>query len=302
VGQLPVQMMYLTDLKFMALELNALSGPIPEWVGELTNIKFMALGGNKLEGTIPSAIAAMTHLSELSLEDNVLGGDVNVLNQIPSLTRLFLGNNKFEGFINDSFLGGLQILRELDLSSNQFTGTLPIHFFNLEILDLHDNDLEGGIPKPVHTAYPLKYLLLHNNRISGVLHNSIAYIKSLTRLDVSNNELTGPLPESIADMKDMQYLYLANNEWAEGSFPEWRNLTGLLELSLKGTKRVDEIPEWIGHEMRSLQLLSLDDNLLSGEIPETLGNLKGLEYLLLNQNNLTGTIPATLKNLHQLSK
>jgi Leucine-rich repeat (LRR) protein len=121
-------------------------------------------------------------------------------------------------------------------------------------------------------------------------------------LDVSNNELTGPLPESIADMKEVEYLYLAHNEWAEGSFPEWRNLTGLLELSLKGTKRVDQIPEWIGQEMSSLQLLSLDDNLLSGEIPETLGNLKGLEYLLLNQNNLTGTIPATLKHLHQLSK
>ena len=145
-------------------------------------------------------------------------------------------------------------------------------------------------------------MLLQGNSFSGPLHNSIANLRELTRLDVSNNELTGPLPESIKDMKALQFLYLANNEWVEGSIPEWRNLTGLLELSLKGTNRVDEIPEWIGREMTNLQLLSLDDNLLSGEIPETLGHLKGLEYLLLNQNNLTGTIPATLMHLHQLSK
>ncbi|CAB9523465.1 serine threonine-protein kinase BRI1-like [Seminavis robusta] len=300
IGQLPLQMMYLTDLKFMALEQNALSGSIPDWLGELTNMKFMALGGNKFVGAIPDALIKMTSLSELSLEENTLEGDINVLNQIPSLTRLFLGNNKFHGSIDGSFLRNIQNLRELDLSSNQFTGNLPHHMFNYEILDLHDNDLEGEIPSVERDDHPLQYLLLHNNGFSGRLHNSIANLRSLTRLDVSNNEITGPLPRSISDMEDLQYLYLANNEWDEGPIPQWHNLTGMMELSLKGTNRVGEIPDWIGREMKSLQLLGLDNNYLSGEIPETLGHLKRMEYLLLNQNRLNGTIPETLRHLHQL--
>jgi len=132
-------MMYLTDLKFMALEQNALTGPIPEWIGELTHIKFMALGGNKLTGTIPDSMASLTWLTELSLESNKLQGDITILETVPTLKRLFLGNNQFEGKVDHYFLGNLTDLQELDLSSNQFQGTFPHHFFNYEILDIHDN-------------------------------------------------------------------------------------------------------------------------------------------------------------------
>ena len=76
----------------------------------------------------------------------------------------------------------------------------------------------------------------------------------------------------------------------------------MLELSLKGTNRVGPIPDFIGEEMRNLKLLSLDNNNLTGSIPETLGHLKRMEYLLLNQNDLTGEVPDTLKHLHALSK
>ena len=199
----------------------------------------------------------MTRLSELSLEENRLEGDISVLNKIPTLTRLFLGNNKFEGEIGHYFLLDLENLRELDLSSNKFTGTLPHHFFDYEILDLHDNDLEGEIPAIEGEDHPLMYLLLHNNGFTGRLHNSMANLEYLTRLDVSNNELTGPLPSSVADMDQLQYLYLANNGWDEGPVPSWHNLTGMLELSLKGTNRVGPIPDWIGEEMRQLELVVL---------------------------------------------
>lgn len=299
-GTLPLQMMYLTDLRFMALEQNEISGTIPDWVADLTHMKFMALGGNKLVGTIPESLTSLSVLSELSLEENGLEGRIDILNKIPTLTRLFLGNNKFQGEINDRFLRGLPNLRELDLSSNQFTGTLPLHLLDYEILDLHDNDLEGEIPNIPEDDYSVKYLLLHNNGFSGRLHKSIANLEYLTRLDVSNNELTGTMPRTLADLEDLEFLYLANNDWDEGPVPSWHNLTSLRELSLKGTNLVGPIPQWLGEEMRELRLLSLDNNNLSGEIPETLGHLKRMEYLLLNQNNLSGEIPETLKHLHDL--
>ena len=122
IGELPVQMMYLTDLKFMAMEQNDLEGTIPDWIGELTHMKFLALGGNKFTGSIPQALTSLTWLSELSLESNRMQGDISVLDQIPTLTRLFLSNNKFEGTVDHYFLGNLTDLLELDLSGNLFKG------------------------------------------------------------------------------------------------------------------------------------------------------------------------------------
>jgi len=75
----------------------------------------------------------------------------------------------------------------------------------------------------------------------------------------------------------------------------------MVELSLKGTNRIGPIPEFLGREMRELKLLSLDNNNLSGGIPEQLGHMKHIEYLLLNQNDLTGTVPDTFKHMHRLS-
>lgn len=295
-------MMYLTDMHFLALEENQFSGTIPEWLGQLTRLKFLALGTNKLTGTIPTSLMAMTLLSELSLEANSLTGNVDVLAEIPTLTRIYLGDNSFEGEIGDNFFANMSDIVELDLSSNQFTGYIPYHFLEYVVLDLHDNDLEGEIPNIDSEDYPIQYMLLQNNRLTGQLHNTIAYLSSLTHLDVSNNQLNSSIPQSIEDMFQLQSLYLANNDWDEGPIPLWDNLTDLVELSLKGTNRVGPIQPWVGRELRELTLLSLDDNNLSGEIPETLGHMQHLEYLLLNQNNLTGTVPDTLKYLHYLSK
>jgi Leucine-rich repeat (LRR) protein len=315
----------------MALEQNELTGTIPDWIGELTSMKFMALGGNKFSGSIPSALTSLTKLSELSLEDNKMTGDLSVIEKIPTLTRLFLGDNQFEGRIDHYFLLDMPNLKQLDLSSNsvssilcksfffkfihifvvltvmisfpsQFTGVIPHHFFTYEILDVHDNDLEGEIPAIEVDTYPIKYMLLHNNGFSGRMHNSIANLKYLTRLDVSNNELTGAIPYSIADMEQLEYLYLANNGFENGPIPVWRNLTNLKELSLRGTNRRGTIEPWIGNDLRGLTLLSLDNNNLSGEIPKEFGHLEQMEFLLLNQNNLEGTVPDTMKHLHYLSK
>ena len=298
----------------MALEENQLTSTIPDWIGQLTNLKFVALGGNKLNGEIPSSLTSLSILSELSLEDNMLSGSIDILNDIPTLTRVYVGGNNFKGKVQHSFLLDLKNLIELDISSNRFTGTIPHHFLTYEVLDIHSNDIAGEIPSVERDDYPIEYLFAHNNALSGTLHNSIANLKYLTHFDVSNNELSSTIPESLADMESLQSLYLANNPWQEGPIPFFGNLTDLTELSLKGTNREGPIPGWLGRELRDLTMLSLDNNNLryvcraslffgstltrlsrflshtkllpcfdSGEIPQTLGHLKHMEYLLLNQ-------------------
>eukprot|EP00966_Prymnesium_polylepis_P044439 1030028-Prymnesium_polylepis.1 len=50
------------------------------------------------------------------------------------------------------------------------------------------------------------------------------------------------------------------------------------------------VPEWLG-ELRALHVLILDNNKLTGEIPPTLGECSRLERLFLSDNMLCGQVP-----------
>ena len=49
-----------------------------------------------------------------------------------------------------------------------------------------------------------------------------------------------------------------------------------------------------------LRVLSLNNNLIHGELPRALGRLSNLEYLLLYKNNFHGTIPLSIVNCQKL--
>lgn len=67
-----------------------------------------------------------------------------------------------------------------------------------------------------------------------------------------------------------------------------------MTVSSKGTARYyQKIPD-------ILIVIGLSSNKFYGEIPESIGDLKGLQGLNLSKNDLTGPIPASLANLTQL--
>jgi hypothetical protein len=59
------------------------------------------------------------------------------------------------------------------------------------------------------------------------------------------------------------------------------------------------IPETLG-ELK-LESLALDQNKLSGSIPETLGMIVSLQYLFLHANQLIGNIPLNIGDLPVLN-
>ena len=58
------------------------------------------------------------------------------------------------------------------------------------------------------------------------------------------------------------------------------------------------IPSNIG-DIENLKYLYLDNNLIIGEIPNSLGNLSILRRLKLHTNNLSGQIPENICNLYE---
>jgi hypothetical protein len=67
-------------------------------------------------------------------------------------------------------------------------------------------------------------------------------------------------------------------------------------IDISSNMFVGEIPESIG-DLKGLHMLNLSNNIFTGHIPPSLGNLMMLESLDLSQNRLSGEIPPQLTQL-----
>jgi len=102
-----------------------LIGPIPTEIGLLKELEGLWLYMNELNSTIPSHLGTMT-LKWLSVQSNHLTGTV------------------------PATLGNMTSLLELELGSNELSGDIPLSLSNLseklQLLQLEDNNIKGGVP------------------------------------------------------------------------------------------------------------------------------------------------------------
>uniref|UniRef100_A0A175YFV4 Leucine-rich repeat-containing N-terminal plant-type domain-containing protein n=1 Tax=Daucus carota subsp. sativus TaxID=79200 RepID=A0A175YFV4_DAUCS len=77
-----------------------------------------------------------------------------------------------------------------------------------------------------------------------------------------------------------------------------RHIYTLLDLS--NNKFSGDVPDSLGN-LKGLKLLNLSYNKLSGYIPQSFGDLESIETLDLSYNNISGTIPQSFRKLEQLS-
>ncbi|CAL5342995.1 unnamed protein product [Camellia sinensis] len=129
-GKIPLSLKNLTSLEYLYLEANNLHGNIPPSLGKCPLVD-LALGGNNLSGTIPKQVLTLSSLLNLNIN--------NFWGTLPSSLS----------YLRD-YLGGFVFLQKLDLSFNDFEGTVPeIGIFkNATAISIRGNNkLCGGIPK-----------------------------------------------------------------------------------------------------------------------------------------------------------
>ncbi|ONK62591.1 uncharacterized protein A4U43_C07F5700 [Asparagus officinalis] len=157
------------------------------------------------------------------------------------------------------------MLQIFDISSNYFSGTLPLDCFkNLKAMMHSDSNI---------STLQFEYIKLDTSYQNTVTVKSkgrdmtlVRILTIFTSLDFSNNSFQGNIPDIIGDFVSLHVLDFSDNE-----------LTG-------------NIPSSIGNLMQ-LESLDLSGNFLSGEIPMTLSNLTFLSFLNLSNNNLIGRVP-----------
>ncbi|GLU24266.1 hypothetical protein SLE2022_402140 [Rubroshorea leprosula] len=236
----PLNFTFLGKIQHFDLSRNSFQGPIPIFLQNMTLLTFLDLSRNHFSGNI-------TEVLLLSILRNMCG-----------LKSLFLTSNELEG----EMVGGLE-------SSSECSR------YELETMDLGENNISGLMPDWLGELKRLRYLNLSSNAFVGPIPSSLGTISSLRELDLSMNALNGTILVCIGKSLAIQKLNLFENQ-------------------LSGS-----IPDNIG-QLSKLKHINLSYNQLNGSIPDSIGKLSNLEYLSFSSNKLNGVIPNSISKLSNL--
>ncbi|XP_028794118.1 receptor-like protein EIX2 [Neltuma alba] len=315
----------MTNLSFVSLSHDEISGQIPESIGDMCDsLLTIDLSSNNFIGRIPSSLANCSILQALDLSENKLSGVIpNSLGQLQQLTLLHLSDNQLSGKLPSSFMN-LSYLQTLDLGNNELSGGIPSWigdgFSNLAILNLRSNAFFGEIPHELSKLSSLQVLDLGENDLSGSIPTSFGDLKAITEekrndknseymiyQDVYNKFVSYQVEDYqdrlVVNTKGQSLMYtktlslvtnidLSGNKLSGGIPHEMTKLSGLMYLNLSRNHITGSIPDSISN-MHQLSSLDLSSNQLAGSIPQNLSSLSFLSYLNLSYNNLSGPIPYT---------
>ncbi|KAK1424852.1 hypothetical protein QVD17_20191 [Tagetes erecta] len=210
-----------TNLKYLSVSVNRLSGTIPTYLGNITSLVYLSLQSNLFYGTVPAELGKLENLVNLNLNENLLSGELPMeLNNLVSLTELRLSSNNFTGKI-PSFESWKQ-LKNLELHGSGLEGPIPPSISLLSNLnELRISDLSGEsspFPNLVNMT-KMTTLMLRSCKMTGKIPDYLPQLSNLKHLDLSFNYLVGDIP-NLGGLNDLQYMYVTGNS-LNGSVPNW---------------------------------------------------------------------------------
>uniref|UniRef100_M1D785 Cf-2.2 n=1 Tax=Solanum tuberosum TaxID=4113 RepID=M1D785_SOLTU len=120
-------------------------------------------------------------------------------------------------------------------------------------------------------SYDLEVLDMHHNNLSGTLPTTFSIESSLRSLNLHGNKLQGKIPRSLVNCKRLQVLDLGENHLND-TFPMWLGtLPELQVLSLRSNKLHGSIqPSRFENMFPQLRIIDLSYNAFSGNLPTSL--------------------------------
>jgi len=241
----------------------------------------------------------------LRLAGNSLSGSMpnaSLWQQLPNLSEVDLSSNEITGSMH-GVLGIGMSLSKLDLSHNPLSGVLPtsewLQVPYLTELTITNTEIGGSLPVEMSLLSQLSSLTLSANRLNGTLPPEWALLSSLRDLMLDTNDLSGLLPPDWGMMMMLSVFSCRDNPRLGGPIPdEWSSLHFFI-LDLSRCSFTGTIPLWF----QNLFIIGiyLDGNQFEGPaFPALCNPIVG--FLYIDNNRLNGTLDPCLGTLSGLAE
>ncbi|XP_059644279.1 probable LRR receptor-like serine/threonine-protein kinase At1g74360 [Cornus florida] len=332
VGEFPKEISNCKDLVILNLWGNNFTGKIPAEIGSIWGLEGLYLGSNNFFREIPESLLGLSKLAFLDIGKNNFGGDIQeIFGKFRQVKFLVLHNNSYTGGLYTSGILKLPIIERLDLSLNNFSGSLPVEIsemMSLKFLILAYNNFSGNIPPEYGKLTGLQALDLSFNQLNGSIPPTFGNLSSLLWLMLANNALTGEIPLELGDCNSLLWLNLANNQLSGTIPPELTNIglnaTPTFQLNQKsdgiaaGSGECLVMRRWIPADYPPFSFVytlltrkscrNLWDKLLKGYglFPvcapgSTVRTFQISGYLQLSGNQLSGKLPLEIGKMQKFS-
>ncbi|GAB2299182.1 mitogen activated protein kinase [Dionaea muscipula] len=286
--EIPESVKNATALQNFSANSANITGKIPDFFGpdQFPGLQNLHLAFNNLEGGLPAGFSGsqIQSLWVNGQKGQKLGGPIDVIQNMTSLTEIWLHSNRFTEPLPD--FSGIKNLQVLSARDNQFTGIVPLSLVNLgslKVVNLTNNMLQGPVP---------------------VFHSSVA-----VDMVADTNSFCLPKPGDCSPQvnallsiaKSFGYpLRFASNWKGNDPCADWSGVTcsngnitviNFAKMGLNGTISPDF------SSLKSLQRLILSDNNITGSIPLELTTLSALTSLDVSHNQLYGKVPSFRSNV-----
>ncbi|XP_048131779.1 disease resistance protein RPV1-like [Rhodamnia argentea] len=223
---LPYSIGNLVKLKHLILKCLELR-ELPDSIGQLESLLKLDVNDTRIR-ELPNSIGNLERLRIFKLPRRSLAKLPDSIGGLRSLVELDMANSKIS--ILPDCIGNLKKLKLLDLSESCIS-ELPKTIGMLEnLVELSASfALEREIPSEIGALSSLKILDVRGSRFSG-LPATINQLTNLQRLVLYNCRSIQQLPELPQSLTE---LCISSNSLT--TFPDFSNLTNLVDLSIEGT-------------------------------------------------------------------
>ncbi|KAL3684308.1 hypothetical protein R1sor_002330 [Riccia sorocarpa] len=177
-------------------------GELPPDFGGLSRLTVLDLSNNSFSGPLPNSFADISALRELNMESNELSGELPTFapHSWKNMETLSLSRNQFYGTLSSLIMALDDTISHLNLSSNLFSGSIPLEINNLT--NLEDLDLS-------------------HNQLSGELKLNLRKLQNLQTLNIDRNRLEGRVPDISWDSSSIEVVSLNQNNFTDLDLATW---------------------------------------------------------------------------------
>jgi hypothetical protein len=263
----------LSQLGYLSLSNNHLTGPIPSEIGSLIQLLDFYLDNNQLTGVVPSSLARMVTLAYLHLHRNHLKGSLTFpLTSFPQLQQLFLHQNRLTGSLHllfpslsPSSSSNASRLLNLDVSDNLLSGSIPSSLFlahRLQSISLSLNCFEHELPPTMCEATDANVISMDGLGSANGCKNVLTLPFPFTSVSLVQS-IDGSIPECVWSMSNLKALNLAGNG-LRGTIGSVSSMPSLWSLTLSHNYLSGEVPLWL--QEQNMLRLDISHNKLTGDV------------------------------------